>query len=535
MGCRLGRLDSSPIKLFSQSLAFLGFIAGNYLQHANKLKITKWPNKMTKEITGMAFGADYSKTESGIWLSASTLAKRNTGEFSGIRKFTSHDIEDAQSVIREVYSEADEVFEVLWVGLLHVQYAEKKNSSFEDVISFLFDPGFDDSSQVLMYMANAHHYQKNSHPAIKKIAESLLEKDDSGTVVLQNIFDNAKRVITNHLEKQKNPLLFKEGENHQADVPVAPLTQDIEVFFESSIQTMRNTLEAVDRDAKHYGASMCKKLEVGKKGFRSIPQITPELISPLFAEFENMLEPLSELTNELTLNVNLPPYDFLITPMLFLGAPGIGKTALANALSKTLGVPFKKCKGSEPSFYLTGSHRTWRQAAPGKVIEQLISHDSASPLFFVDELEKKGDQQFPISNALLDLLEPENARNFKDEFFDTTFNASHVIWILAANTTDDLPDSLLSRLNIFEIPTPGFEQRLRIILQDFKNLNQKTNREIEIRANDADRLAERTDLDIRQVSRVVRDSFIAALRNDVKTAKFEMPKYKGKRIGFISN
>lgn len=489
---------------------------------------------MTKETSDMIFGAGYSKTESGILLSVSTLAKMNAGMLSRIRKFTPHDIEDAQSVIREICNRTDEVFELLLVGSLHVQYAQTNNSSLEDVISYLFDPAFDDARQVLVHMANAQHYQKTTHPAIKKIAESLLEKDESGAIVFQNIFDNAKEVITNYLEKQKVPAPFKEGKARQTDVPVAPFTQDIEVFFESSIKTMRETTEVLDRDVKHHGTSMCKRLEVGKKGFRSIPQITSESISSLFAEFENMLGPLSQLTNELTLNANISPQDFFITPMLFLGEAGIGKTALANSLSRALGVPFKKCKGSEPSFYLTGSHQTWRQAAPGQVIKQLISHDCASPLFFVDELEKKGSQQYPISNALLDLLEPESARNFKDEFFDATFNASHAIWILAANTTDDLPDSLLSRLSIFEIPTPGFEQRLRIILQDFKNLNQKTNREIGIRANDADRLAERTDLDLRQISRVVRDSFIVALRDDVKTAKFEMPKYNGKRIGFIS-
>lgn len=77
---------------------------------------------------------------------------------------------------------------------------------------------------------------------------------------------------------------------------------------------------------------------------------------------------------------------------------------------------------------------SWARAAPGLLIQQMSRHDSAAPLFLVDEMDKPGGEQYLIENVLLDLLEPENARHFKDEFFQIEFNVSHAVWILTANT-----------------------------------------------------------------------------------------------------
>lgn len=178
--------------------------------------------------------------------------------------------------------------------------------------------------------------------------------------------------------------------------------------------------------------------------YRTIPAIKSADILALAAQFENMAEPTKQLAGEVELMNRLPAKDFQIMPILLLGGPGIGKSAFAMALSRTLGVPFKKINGAEPSFALSGSHPIWTKSAPGIVMVQLALHDCAEPLFLVDEVDKSSGDRYPLSGTLLNLLEPENATHFQDEFFQVNFNARHAIWILTANTTEGVIASLLS-------------------------------------------------------------------------------------------
>ena len=217
------------------------------------------------------------------------------------------------------------------------------------------------------------------------------------------------------------------------------------------------------------------------------------------------------------------PLNYSHLPILLLGGPGIGKTAFAMALSKIMGLPFKKINGAEPSFALTGSHPTWTKAAPGMMLEQLATKNCAAPLFLVDEIDKPSGDHYPIVSALLELLEPENATEFKDEFFQASFNAKHAIWLLTANTTTGVSAPLLSRMAVFEIPPPGIHQRKRIINAEFKKLCDRSGFNVKTTDIEVTFLAERVDLDLRKVTRIVRDSFIAAIGQDKLLARINLP------------
>lgn len=251
------------------------------------------------------------------------------------------------------------------------------------------------------------------------------------------------------------------------------------------------------------------------------------------AQFENMAEPIKHLSGEIELMAHLPPSEFRLAPMLFLGGPGIGKTAFASALAKALKLPFSKVRGAEPSFCLTGSHSTWTKAEPGLLIKQLAAFDSSSPLILVDEVDKGTGDKYPITTALLDLLEPENALNFKDEFFQMNFDASHAVWILTANTIDGVDPALLSRMMVFDIPTPGLQQRRRIIEADLKKLRDRTGLDVKIKPGDVRLLADRVDLDLRKVSRIVRDGFITGLSHKKRVVQFKFPPEEKSSMGFI--
>lgn len=314
---------------------------------------------------------------------------------------------------------------------------------------------------------------------------------------------------------------------------IKPGLRDVEIFSEFSIDILLDNYDAMDSPTQRAAAKVYSSLTKDRGRYRTIPSIDSLDILLMASEFENMVEPIKHLAGEIELMAHLPCADFHLTPILLLGDPGIGKTAFASALAKTLALPFCKLKGSEPAFCLTGSHSTWARAKPGMLIEQMSLHDSAAPLFLVDEMDKHGGEQYPIENALLDLLEPENAKHFKDELFQIEFDASHAVWILTANTIAEVSAPLLSRMVVFDIPAPGVAQRRRIIETDLEMLRKRTGIMVRTKTGEVRTLAERLDLDLRQVSRIVRKSFITAINHEKRIATFDLPRSVKPVMGFV--
>ncbi|MGV8954981.1 MAG: AAA family ATPase [Cypionkella sp.] len=312
---------------------------------------------------------------------------------------------------------------------------------------------------------------------------------------------------------------------------IRPGPRNIEIFSEAAIETLLDNFDAMDGTTQRAGAKVHSSLTTVRGRYRTVPAIDRSNVLSLAAQFENMAEPIAHLVREIDLMAHLPPADFQLTPILLLGAPGIGKTAFAGALATALG-PYSKLKGTEPAFCLNGSHATWSRAAPGLLMQQMSLHDSAAPLFLVDEMDKQSGEKYPIENVLLDLLEPENARHFKDEFFQIEFDVSHAVWILTANTIAGVSAPLLSRMTVFDIPAPGVTQRRRIIESDFETLCTRTGVKAQTTPPDVTLLAKRVDLDLRQVSRIVRDSFIAALQHKDHMAQFDLPPAVKPSMGF---
>lgn len=349
--------------------------------------------------------------------------------------------------------------------------------------------------------------------AIKAEADAALEAAD--IAFLEEAEIKKQAAIEAAELKAKTPLASPPA--------VKPGPRDVEIFKHAAVEELLDNQYRMDTTQKQSGQKVFEKLVNGGNRWRTIPSVKPADILALAAQFENMAEPIKQLAGEIELMNHLPAADFQITPILLLGVPGIGKTAFAMALSKIMGLPFKKLNGIEPSFTLTGSHPTWTKSAPGMMLEQLAVHGCAAPLFLVDEIDKPSGDRYPIVSALLELLEPVNATEFKDEFFQASFNARHAIWLLTANTTTGVSAPLLSRMAVFEIPPSGIEQRKRIIHAEFKKLCDRTGFNVKTTGCEITFLAERVDLDLRKVTRIVRDSFIAAIGQDKLLARINLP------------
>ena len=198
------------------------------------------------------------------------------------------------------------------------------------------------------------------------------------------------------------------------------------------------------------------------------PDFTTQLQN-LADEFPNFNEVIHHIRLEF-MKSNVLGYSEVVwqTPILLLGAPGVGKTHFANRLSTLLDVSCKKIDFSvtQAHFSLIGQDRGYADACEGEVFNLLTASEYANPIIFIDELDKcVGDSRYKPSNVLLTLLEKESARKFEDSFIRAPINASHINWIFTANDLSKIPREIQSRLLQFEIKAPTREQ-CKIIAQN---------------------------------------------------------------------
>jgi ATP-dependent Lon protease len=169
-----------------------------------------------------------------------------------------------------------------------------------------------------------------------------------------------------------------------------------------------------------------------------------------------------------------------IPPILLLGAPGIGKSFFAQSFAEAVGTDLERVAMDMLSDHgaSTVQSLSWKAARPGRIALGLLESNTASPIFLLDEVDK-ANPTHPRENPLAFLhsvLEPENACRFADEYLTVAMRADHVIWILTANSTDALPDSILDRLTIFRIPEPDHDALRAIIRGIYAATNARFSR-----------------------------------------------------------
>ncbi|AZV76953.1 AAA family ATPase [Parasedimentitalea marina] len=209
------------------------------------------------------------------------------------------------------------------------------------------------------------------------------------------------------------------------------------------------------------------------EGPKSVHEVD-EIAAKLFEEMPWLQSVIHTLWLDMRHHIQQGGTGLKFRPTLLQSPPGLGKSHLIKRLSELCKLPTVQIDGGSGSegFPLSGVGRGWGSAECGRPLKVMLSRAVANPIVCIDEIDKAGVAESTsglstsLHHALLGLLEPISAESWTCPFFQTTFDMSHINWIMSCNDASRLPEPLRTRVRTVYIVPPTDKQMTEFIKRE---------------------------------------------------------------------
>ena len=387
---------------------------------------------------------------------AETVPDSESPEFLALKRNVENNFEKYAELTRRV--NGDTIGSVKEIG---------SPSVFADVLASHLNIKLEEKQELLETVDVQERLEKISSILVREIEILKIEQDISAKVKSQ-VNQNQKEY---YLREQMKAIQGELGMDEDLESEQAEWLRQL-----NELKLEEKTHQKIEKEIKRFGKMqpMSAESTVARTYIETILSLPwnkssdsePDLkrAEEVLEEDHFGLEKVKERILEYIAVMKLT--DSLKGPILCLvGPPGVGKTSIARSIARSLNREFFRMSlgGVRDEAEIRGHRRTYIGAIPGRVIAGIRDAGTNNPVFLFDEVDKIGaDYKGDPASALLEVLDPEQNRDYTDHYLEVPFDLSKVMFITTANTTDTIPRPLLDRMEVIQISGYTEEEKLAI-------------------------------------------------------------------------